>query len=138
MVYHVSGSNKARRELAERAVEFAESRLTLPENVDICIRLTRARLEDNAHGYCDYQGTYYRRHKIEIEIHSKLSEADFVSTIFHEMKHAEQYCTGVLSECTSFWKGRDYTSSRAYMSLPWEVSARGFEARLLTRWFATQ
>lgn len=135
MIYCVTGSNKARRALAERAIVFADRRLNFPENADIVVHLTRARLDDDAYGFCDYRGTYYRRHKIDIEIQANLCDSEFVSTIFHELKHAEQYCNGDLSECTTVWRGRDFSNSNAYWSLPWEVSARGFESRLLSHWF---
>lgn len=135
MFYTITGSNKKQRVLADTAVAFAVERLSLPDKVTINVKLSRARLEDGNYGYCDYQGTYYRRHIVDIVVHSLLSESEFVSTIFHELKHAEQFCDGSLSPDLVSWKGRDYSESNAYRSLPWEISARGFEERLLNRWY---
>ena len=78
---------------------------------------------------------HYRRHRVDIEVYAPLSESEFISTLFHELKHAEQFCTGSLSEDMVTWKGRDFSESNAYWSLPWEISARNFEYRLLNRWY---
>lgn len=134
-MYSITGSNQKRRNLTDTAVRFALERLDFPKNTIININLRRARLDGGAYGYCDYQGTHYRRHIIDIEVYAPLSESEFISTVFHELKHAEQFCNGSLSEDMVTWKGRDFSDSNAYWSLPWEVSARGFENRMLNRWY---
>lgn len=136
MLYTITGSNKKRRALADLAVQFAIKRLSFPKNAIININLRRAKLDEGAYGYCDYQGVYYRRHRVDIEVYAPLSESEFISTLFHELKHAEQFCTGSLSEDMVTWKGQDFSKSNAYWSLPWEISARNFEYRLLHRWYS--
>lgn len=134
--FEVRGSNAKRRALIEQAAEFCAERLTLGKAI-ININISGRRLEDDAYGYCDYVAKHNRFHHIDIELYGKLDDAELISTLFHELKHAEQYCVGDLSPCVNVWKGKDYSKSNAYMSLPWEVAARGFERRALNRWYAS-
>lgn len=136
MRYFVTGSNVAKRALTADAVEYANRRLKIPKNVDVYITLSNAKLEDGAYGWCNYSHMSGRRTIIEMEVYAKLDEDEFVSTVFHELKHAQQFADGSLHKNGMVWRGRDYSMSEAYDSLPWEIAAKGFETRLLNRWRA--
>lgn len=136
MIYSITGSNKKRRALLTRAVDRAVTRLKIPSNTILEIAVRRGRLEDNAYGYCEYEGKTNKKQYVHIELFGQIMDSELVSTLFHELKHAEQFTTGLLSADNTRYKGRDYSTSQAYLSLPWEVSARGFEERMLNRWIA--
>lgn len=134
MLYSISGSNAYRRDLASRAIDFAGNRLKFPAKTRVDILLLNARLEDEALGYCHYQSKVGRYQYIEIEVYAKQTDKELVATIFHELKHAEQFALGDLDRAGMAWKGKDYSFSEAYTSLPWEILARGFEERALRAW----
>jgi len=136
MIYFITGSNLKRRSLLTRAVDRAAPRLNIPKNTIIEIVVRKGKLEDNAYGYCEYEGKTRNNHQIRIELFGQIMDSELVSTLFHELKHAEQFTTGALSQDNTRYKGRDYSNSQAYLSLPWEISARGFESRMLNRWMA--
>ena len=62
----------------------------------------------------------------EITIKKTLCDKSFISTLAHELVHAEQYAYGKLSEFDFLWDGVDYTG-KSYHEFPWEQEARMFE-----------
>lgn len=145
MYYSVSGSNKARRAMLDRAVAMANDRLNISDDCWVDINVRRGALEDNAYGLC-WHGILWptpavwpdiksrKLRVIHIDLYGKLPDDWLVATLFHELKHAEQYALGHLSPCTTMWKGTDYSESNAYVSLPWEAAAMRFEERMARKW----
>lgn len=134
MYYSVSGSNKARRAMLDRAVAMANDRLNISDDYWVDINVRRGVLEDDAYGLC-WHGIKSRKLRvIHIDLYGKLPDDWLVATLFHELKHAEQYALGHLSPCTTMWKGTDYSESNAYLSLPWETAAMRFEERMARKW----
>lgn len=79
------------------------------------------------HGMIEVQEYIHRKPRMfEITIKKTLCDKSFVSTLAHELVHAEQYAYGRLSEFDFLWDGVDYTG-KSYHEFPWEHEARMFE-----------
>jgi hypothetical protein len=85
-----------------------------------------------------YNGDYNERNKrIQVDPRRK-NLGTILSTIMHELVHAEQYHTGKLSRSQHFnppfWNGEAVdnkgTTYEAYRKLPWEVEAFGRQEEL--------
>jgi len=57
-----------------------------------------------------------------------------IDTIFHEMRHAHQYLSGVL-KTNNMWKGKDY-SKTSYKDRPWEIDARNTAKNMVKKFKA--
>lgn len=58
---------------------------------------------------------------------------EWLSTLFHEMTHVQQYAYGrlVLEEKTALWEGGVINRSKVqYVDEPWEIEARKYETRM--------
>lgn len=134
MYYSLTGSNKKRRAMLDKAIQLAYQKLDIGDDYWIYIEISRKRLDEDAYGWCLYDKEWGRMKRINIQLWGQLADDWLVSALFHELKHAEQYAKGYLNPQTDTWKGKDYSNSTAYVSAPWEVAANRFEQTMYKRW----
>ena len=78
----------------------------------------------------------------EIEMDNTLDDAEYTTTLFHELTHMEQrlrckhqYRVGWNDY--SKWKGKKVNEDIPYALLPWEIEANEQEEKLTTEYFAS-
>lgn len=93
--------------------------------------------EKDTRGIC-YYGKYFGISKIAIDPRKITFFKQMFEIIAHELRHMEQYETGILAANADFgnpqWQGINYPmddnnkmSYEEYLALPWEVDARNSE-----------
>lgn len=106
--------------LIDMAMPHARKLLDLPDNINFVIRPNGGK----------YNGSYnYKGRRVNIDPRRE-NLGTILSTICHELVHAEQYHTGRLSKsgiATSLWNGEAVknkgTTYKAYRNQPWEIEA---------------
>lgn len=106
--------------LIERAMPHARKIMQLPDGLNFIVRPLGGK----------YNGGYNFRFK-QVGIDPRRSNiGTILSTLMHELVHAEQYHTGRLTQTnlrTQLWNGEAVTNKGttydAYRKLPWEVEA---------------
>lgn len=119
MMYEVSGGNKQKRDVVNKAMSYVIHLLKIPSNVYIEIDFVRS----GNHTVMNIGGSRYL-----IEINTTVSLAEIAYTVFHEMKHIEQLASGRLRHqgFITFWEGKDMPLIE-YHQRPWEIEAYNFE-----------
>ena len=74
----------------------------------------------------------HRPREFEVEIHNRLSAADYTETLLQELWHVYQHVTGQLKDKYNkrYWKGIDHSETN-YDDQPWEVEALKMEKILV-------
>jgi hypothetical protein len=70
-------------------------------------------------------------HQYTVFIKEQEFVVDVLDTIFHELRHVQQYVEGVLSH-DELWKGQDY-EHLPYIDLPYEIDARETAAKMVPK-----
>lgn len=89
--------------------------------------------------YCDYEedGGYPTEYDIVFNNrkYRDIKYKHYITTIFHELTHANQYLTGRMKQVSpkrgdpyTLWEGKKYAESVPYWNQPWEIEAYGTEA----------
>lgn len=119
MQYEVSGGNKQKRDVVNKAMSYVIHLVKIPSNVYVEIDFIRS----GNHNVLQDTKTRFL-----IEINSQVSLAEIAYTVFHEMKHVEQLASGRLRHqgFLTFWEGKDMPFIE-YHQRPWEIEAYNFE-----------
>lgn len=120
MLYEILNGSKKHRQVVDDAMSFVINYLNLPEDVWVDVEFVSCisnggciELEDNA---------------FSVEINRKQSVTEMIATLFHEMKHVEQYAAGRLGQTS--WLGQE-KPKLDYLDQPWEKEAFAFESRIV-------
>ena len=102
-----------------------------------CIELSvnhRGLLREGVYGWCSVEDDHYRPRSFLIEIHNRLSEEDYLKTLFHELWHIYQYVRGDLKERRSktYWRGNLIEGD--YSEDPSEIDALNMESILYEKY----
>ena len=119
MRYEVSGGNKHKREVVDKAMSCVIHLVKIPSSIYVEISF----IKSGNHGVVQDTKTRFL-----IEINSTVCLAEIAYTVFHEMKHVEQLVSGKLQHTynKTLWMGEDHTET-PYFQCPWEVEAYKFE-----------
>lgn len=117
---HMKAQAQAIFNLIDRAMPHARKIMDLPDSLNFIIRPMGGK----------YNGGYNFRYK-QIGLDPRRSNiGTILSTLMHELVHAEQYHTGKLTQTnlrTQLWNGEAVnnkgTTYEAYRKLPWEAEA---------------
>ena len=89
---------------------------------------------ENPGADCGWEDTNYRPREFSINICTRLSRTNQISSIVHEMVHVRQYATGQLFEYFNHlynkytrWKNKLVSTRVPYMKQPWEIEAYRIE-----------
>ena len=118
----ITGGNNKQREQATIAYNwFASKRGKVPR---CTVKL--ARIDFGFSGFCNPP----KNKKIVIEIDKKMPLDSIVSTLFHELIHAEQFTSKMLQVKGNkfFWKGKQ--NNLPYSRQPWERQAYRLQNKL--------
>lgn len=127
------GHNKRRKVVAEDVVHYC-MKMLMPRHRTLTIWINIGPIEKGADGFC----LEVEKNIFEIEVSSKLSLKDFVSTICHEMVHVKQHVRRELVSTRGgrqLWKGRDH-SKTDYDDQPWEQEAYDLQDILADGYFS--
>ena len=127
MTIYVEGGNRKQRELVEKAAVFAWQQM-FPNNAKCFVTISLNRNLEHGDGFCWWED----ESDYAIEINSKLSGDDFLTTVFHEMTHVKQYVKGELFDGDIFYKTHD-----EYINQPHEIEAYRVQEELLELWNKT-
>lgn len=103
----------------------------LPDS-EIIIKFQK-HLYDGAYGHCWGDTEHAEVHIARYHGDQRLSKAEMLSTLAHELVHAKQYLRGELVDLddeVGFWKGKEFDSSLDELHLPWEVEAYKLEMEI--------
>jgi len=116
---------KNKKSLITAALAHVIHFLKLPEEVFVYV-VPSPRGTFGKAGHCMQMS----KRKYELEINTMISASEMVRTIFHEMKHVEQYATARMTQKS--WENDSMTAFRdvEYKKLPWEKEAYEFEERI--------
>ena len=116
--YIVKGGGNRQRRLAQEAAEFAIQHL-FPrfKNYEIFVELTK----DKTDVFEEDDRTYH------VRVNTKQSKDDFITGIFHEFVHIDQYLRGKIHDY-------DYKNFEEYINHPAEIEAYAKQEELLTLW----
>lgn len=94
----------------------------------------RGLLREGVYGWCSVEDDDYRPRSFLIEIHNRLSEEDYLKTLFHELWHVYQYVKGDLKERRSktYWRGNLIQGD--YSEDPSEIDALNMESILYEKY----
>lgn len=127
----IFGATKKKRELAEKIVTFAKSKL-FPRHtrclleVELVNNLT---MKEGVAGEAWDNGD----REFYVRVDSALEREDFITTLLHEMVHVKQYVKGELKDMSGFrilWKKEEFHSQMEYHDRPWEIEAYTLEKEL--------
>ena len=132
-----------RRKLTRDVVDWFINRQKLTRfNIFIDINDSRCRNTDGNNGTCSTLDGLARPRMFEIEMDNTLDDAEYTTTLFHELTHMEQrlrckhqYRVGWKDY--SKWKGKKVNEDIPYALLPWEIEANEQEEKLTTEYFAS-
>lgn len=94
---------------------------------------------DGSMASCDYEeednGTHPTDFVIEVaNAYRDIKPRYYLQTLFHELTHADQYCSGRLENRQTkkhvpyiLWEGDRYEETHEYWKQPWEIEAFGME-----------
>jgi hypothetical protein len=112
-------------DVMDSIILHANKTLNFPDDVYFVIEFTD---DINGDGNCDMEEGF-----VEINVNNMLSKEDTITTIFHELVHAEQIVRGKLvvghGMVPTKWYNTIYKST--YEELPWEVEAFRLEKQLM-------
>lgn len=136
------GGDKSFFPVLKKAVQFASVHMSvkarkLIKEVEVwCVYLKGGY---KGGGYFIFDGS---RSKCKIKIDRRSALKSKLSTVMHEMTHADQYFGGRLKfkrnrkgrkpYWRSFWDGVEYTGVK-YELLPWEIHANNMEERMINK-----
>ena len=132
-----------RRKLTRDVVEWFINRQKLTRfNIFIDINDRRCRNTEGNNGTCSTLDGLARPRMFEIEMDNTLDDAEYTTTLFHELTHMEQrlrkrhqYRVGWIDY--SKWEGKKVNEDIPYALLPWEIEANEQEEKLTTEYFAS-
>jgi len=132
-----------RRKLTRNVVEWFIHRQNLTRfNIFIDINDRRCRNTEGNNGTCSTLDGLARPRMFEIEMDNTLDDAEYTTTLFHELTHMEQrlrkrhqYRVGWKDY--SKWEGKKVKDDIEYALLPWEIEANEQEEKLTTEYFAS-
>ena len=132
-----------RRKLTRNVVDWFINRQKLTRfNIFIDINDRRCRNTEGNNGTCSTLDGLARPRMFEIEMDNTLDDAEYTTTLFHELTHMEQrlrckhqYRVGWKDY--SKWKGKKVNEDIPYALLPWEIEANEQEEKLTTEYFAS-
>ena len=117
MIYEYEHFSKKEIKLLDSIMTRIIDHLELPSNVYI----TFERSKDPTGGCIELEDNEFL-----IEIPKKVTDAEFMAFVAHEMKHVEQYSSGRLKQ-GELWMGICYKDT-PYHEKPWEIEAYQFES----------
>ena len=132
-----------RRKLTRNVVDWFINRQKLTRfNIFIDINDRRCRNADGNNGTCSTLDSLSRPRMFEIELDNTLDDAEYTTTLFHELTHMEQmirckhqYRVGWKDY--SKWKGKKVNEDIPYALLPWEIEANQQEEKLTTEYISS-
>ena len=132
-----------RRKLTRDVVDWFINRQKLTRfNIFIDINDRRCRNTEGNNGTCSTLDGLARPRMFEIEMDNTLDDAEYTTTLFHELTHMEQrlrkrhqYRVGWKDY--SKWEGKKVNEDIPYALLPWEIEANEQEEKLTTEYFAS-
>ena len=132
-----------RRKLTRNVVDWFINRQKLTRfNIFIDINDRRCRNTEGNNGTCSTLDGLARPRMFEIEMDNTLDDAEYTTTLFHELTHMEQrlrkrhqYRVGWKDY--SKWEGKKVNEDIPYALLPWEIEANEQEEKLTTEYFAS-
>ena len=132
-----------RRKLTRNVVDWFINRQKLTRfNIFIDINDRRCRNTEGNNGTCSTLDGLARPRMFEIEMDNTLDDAEYTTTLFHELTHMEQrlrkrhqYRVGWKDY--SKWEGKKVNEDIPYALLPWEIEANQQEEKLTTEYFAS-
>lgn len=126
MIYEVSNHPKRlNAEVFDSAVSFACGYLGIEEEFTIEFDT----LDKHQCGYCDYDDE-----EIVVTIARRLSQAEIIRTLFHELVHVKQYIDGRLENCVpQRWMGIEMDEE--YEQRPWEIEAFALEEKMMDQFY---
>lgn len=133
----IFGATKKKRELAEKVVTFAKSKL-FPRH-GRC--LLEVELVNNLTTKESVAGEAWDNGEREffVRVDSALEREDFITTLLHELVHVKQYLKGELKDAPNFrvvWKKTEYDRDTEYHDRPWEIEAYKLEKELTKQFLA--
>jgi hypothetical protein len=130
MLYFESNGYGYSKRLCEDVVcWFVESYLP-KHKLDITVN-HRGLSRELVTGWANIEDNDYRPRCFLIEVHSRLNQEDYITTLLHELWHVYQWVKGDLKERRTrrLWDGIDY-SEADYEDQPWEQEAKSMESIL--------
>ena len=132
-----------RRKLTRDVVDWFINRQKLTRfNIFIDINDRRCRNTEGNNGTCSTLDGLARPRMFEIEMDNTLDDAEYTTTLFHELTHMEQrlrckhqYRVGWKDY--SKWKGKKVNEDIPYALLPWEIEANQQEEKLTTEYISS-
>ena len=132
-----------RRKLTRNVVDWFINRQKLTRfNIFIDINDRRCRNTEGNNGTCSTLDGLARPRMFEIEMDNTLDDAEYTTTLFHELTHMEQrlrckhqYRVGWKDY--SKWKGKKVNEDIPYALLPWEIEANQQEEKLTTEYISS-
>ena len=132
-----------RRKLTRDVVDWFINRQKLTRfNIFIDINDRRCRNTEGNNGTCSTLDGLARPRMFEIEMDNTLDDAEYTTTLFHELTHMEQrlrkrhqYRVGWKDY--SKWKGKKVNEDIPYALLPWEIEANEQEEKLTTEYISS-
>ena len=132
-----------RRKLTRNVVDWFINRQKLTRfNIFIDINDRRCRNTEGNNGTCSTLDGLARPRMFEIEMDNTLDDAEYTTTLFHELTHMEQrlrckhqYRVGWKDY--SKWKGKKVNEDIPYALLPWEIEANEQEEKLTTEYISS-
>ena len=132
-----------RRKLTRNVVDWFINRQKLTRfNIFIDINDRRCRNADGNNGTCSTLDSLSRPRMFEIEMDNTLDDAEYTTTLFHELTHMEQR----LRKCHQYrvgwkdyskWEGKKVNEDIPYALLPWEIEANEQEEKLTTEYISS-
>ena len=132
-----------RRKLTRNVVDWFINRQKLTRfNIFIDINDRRCRKTEGNNGTCSTLYGLARPRMFEIEMDNTLDDAEYTTTLFHELTHMEQrlrkrhqYRVGWKDY--SKWEGKKVNEDIPYALLPWEIEANEQEEKLTTEYISS-
>ena len=132
-----------RRKLTRNVVDCFINRQKLTMfNIFIDINDRRCRNTEGNNGTCSTLDGLARPRMFEIEMDNTLDDAEYTTTLFHELTHMEQrlrkrhqYRVGWKDY--SKWEGKKVNEDIPYALLPWEIEANEQEEKLTTEYISS-
>ena len=142
MLVHITGSNKAVRELITAATWFYAEKLMgkrLINNLEININLKRNLYEkDKSEGTAIWEDESSRPKEFTIELDCDTKVRNILITLAHEMVHVKQWAKNEMYEYykgdeVRFMKTKYDMNDLNYWDFPWEIEAYGKQLGLFVR-----
>jgi len=125
MIYEVETESDQYPAAIDQAMTVAVGLLQLPENVYVTLTLGEEYSSAGGCVHCDDEDGYMM---FDVDININQDIVELITTLFHELKHVEQYATGRLTQTN--WLGKKKPVLE-YYERPWEKEAYKFESEAM-------